>query len=350
MSQKLAPPPAIARETMLALLAAASECAAAKPWEFMSDCDLVGLTDSKTEEIRLASVLGYGAEEFEAVFYRHAAGLRWVLRGTERPEDSLRVDALEGMDCLKVEMVSKRELMKEELDLLKTLDFKPSGSGSVWPQFQSSTPGWMPWHIDQTEAEQLLADLPRLARFQELFRHHPDLFKNRLPDEIPMLPDPMPDRPLVKADLEWRSFICTPVPHEPFKVSDQQLTRLQSLERVPRSCYEYGCNITRKSWILEQGRPCLSRLSLLVEHGRGFVLGFELSLGSEPFSDSAGKGLVNTLVKNGFLPEKILIHDLRLKPILQPFCDDLQIELSLVDELDFLTEAMISIDDFLRGS
>jgi len=78
--------------------------------------------------------------------------------------------------------------------------------------------------------------------------------------------------------------------------------------------------------------------------------GFELSMGTEPLSDSAGGGLVNTLVKNGALPEKILINDLRLKPILQPFCDDLQIELLLVDELDFLPEAMNSISDFLKGS
>jgi hypothetical protein len=350
MSQKLAPPPPIARETMLALLDAASEWAAAKPWELMADCHLVGLTDSKLEEIRLASVLGTGGEVFGAVFYRHAAGLRWILSVTESPEDYMSMDALEGMDCLKVEMVSKRDLAKVELDLLKTLNFKPLGNGLVWPQFQSTTPGWLPWHIDQTEAEQLLADLPCLTRFHELFRHHPDLFKQRSPGEIPMLHNPMPDRPLAETDLEWRTFISSPAPHEPFKVSDQQLTQLRSLERVPKSCYEYGCNITPTSSTLEKGRPCLSRVSLLVEHGRGFVLGFELSLGSEPLSDSAGKGLVNTLVKNGFLPEKILIDDLRLKPILQPFCDDLQIKLFLGDELDFLTEAMDSIGNFLKGS
>jgi len=348
MNPELAPPPPIAPETMKALLAATSEFTAAIPWELMADCDLVGLADPKTEETRLASVLGNGGEVFGAVFYRRPAGLHWILNMLESPDFCADLDVMEGMDCLKVELVPKRYMLKEDLALLKKLNFKPSARGQGWPQFQSTVPGWMPWFIDQTEAEQLLTDLPRLTRFHELFRRNPDLYKDHLDGEIPMLPNPMPDRPLVKADLEWRSFLSIPSPNEPFRPSDQQLTQLRSLKREPKFSCEYGCKIMPGS-VVEKGRPCFGRVSLMVDHQRGFVLGYELSLGTAPLSESAGLGLVTTLVKNGFLPGKLLIDDLRLEPILQPFCDALQIKLLLAYDLDFLTEAMDSLGDFMQA-
>ena len=332
---------------MKALLAATTEFAAAIPWELMADCDLVGLTDSKTEEIRLASVLGNGGEVFGAAFYRRPAGLHWILNAVDKLESWADLDAMEGMDCLKVELISKRFMLKEDLNLLKTLNFKPAGKGLVWPQFQSTAPGWLPWFIDQTEAEQLLADIPRLTKFHELFCRNPGLFKNRLDDKIPMLPNPMPDRPLVEADLEWRSFLSIPAPYEPFRASDQQLTQLKSLKREPKVSWEYGCKIMPGS-VLENGRPCFGRVSLIVEHQRGLVLGNELSLATAPLSESVGQGLATALVKNGFLPGKLLIDDLRLEPILQPFCAALQIKLLLAYDLDFLTEATDSLADFMQ--
>ena len=334
---------------MLALLAATTEFAAAKPWELMADCDLVGLTDPKTEETRLATVLGNGGEVFGAVIYRRATGLHWILNTLDSLKSCTDMEVMEGMDCLKVEMVSKRELVKVELDLLNQLNFKPSGKGLVWPQFQSTAPGWMPWHIDQTEAEQLLADLPRLTKFHDLFRRHPELYKNHMDGKIPMLPNPMPDRPLVEADIEWRSFLSLPTPHQPFRASAQQLTQLRSLERVPKASCEYGCKIMPGA-VVENGRPCFGRVSLLVEHQRGLVLGYELSLATAPLPESVGLGLVNTLVKNGFLPGKLLIDDLRLEPILQPFCAGLQIKLLLAYDLGFLTEAMDSLGNFMQNS
>lgn len=333
---------------MRSLLTATTEFAAARPWELMANCDLVGLTDPKTEETRLASVLGNGGEVFGAVIYRRPAGLHWILNLLNDRESCAGSGMMEGMDCLKVEMVPKRDLVKEELDLLKALNFKPAAKGRGWPQYQSSVPGWMPWFIDQAEAEQLLADIPRLTKFHELFRHNPDLFEKHLAGDIPMLPSPMPNRPLVTGDLEWRSFLSAPAPYEPFRASDQQMTGLRSLERVPKTRYEYGCKMLPDGSVLEQGRPCFSRVSLLVEHKRGFILGFELSLGTKSLSESAGQGLVTVLLKNGFLPEKIFIDDRRLEPILQPFCDTLQIELVLGDDLEFLMEALESVNGFMQ--
>lgn len=334
---------------MLALLAATTEFAAAKSWEYMCDSDVFGLTDPRTGEVRLVTVLGNAREVFGAVFYRRASGLRWLLNTLNDPEEGPNLENVADMDALKVELLRKNELPKEDLTVLKALDFKPAGKGLVWPQFQSVQPGWLPWFIDQAEAEQLLADLPRLTSFTTLFRNHSDLFHDRPPSEIPFLPNPMPNRPLEVKDLEWRPLIASPETFDPFKAGDEQLDQLRKLKREPEAAFEYGSQILMGSTVLEKGRPCYSRINLLVEHDNGFLLGFDLSLAPVPFNECAGKGLVETLVKSGSLPGTILIDDNRLEPVLGPFCDILNIDLLPSEELAGLAEARASLNNYMGG-
>src|ERR1700720_3255578 len=206
---KLAPPPPVAPESWRASIAAAADFAALAPWEFCCDSDPVGLLDPFTGETRIGHVLGNGGEVFAAVFYRRA-GLRWILSMLDSTPDPEDLNHADGMDCLKVEFVSKRDLWKEDFAVLKAAGFKPTGKGPVWPQFRSSEPGWHPWHVNQSEADQLLADLPRLTAFCKLFEQHPGLFDDRAPTEIPFLPANLPDCPLTPRDLEWR--LLTPPP------------------------------------------------------------------------------------------------------------------------------------------
>jgi hypothetical protein len=348
MSSKLAPPPPVASETMRALLAATAEFAALKPWESMYNRHVVGLTDPVTGEIRLGSVLGNGGEVFGAAFYRRPAGLRWILGLLDSPNESMSLEALEGMDALKVELIPKRQMLKEDLDTLNVLNFRPSGRGCVWPQFQSAQPGWLPWFIDQTEAEQLLADLPRLTSFSALFHNQSTLFDDRAPAEIPFLPDPMPSRPLQVEDLDWRLLVASPEPCDRFQATDEQLAQLRSLHRVPTAAYEYGCSLMPGHAVLEKGRRCYSRIGLLVEHRRGLVLGFDVSLGTASLVESAGVGLVKTLLQNGLLPGKILVSGNRLERILEPLCAVLHIEITLSDPLPALAAAMASVGEFMR--
>src|SRR5207248_406462 len=158
---KFAPPPPLAPETWRALLDAATKFAALKPWKTVSDREVVGVIDPATQETRIGVVLGNAGQIFAAVFYRRAAGLRWILQMLDDPSGWENLDRADELDALKVEFVPKRELWSEELAALTLAGFKPSGKSSIWPQFRSAEPGWHPWFINQTEAAQLLADLPR---------------------------------------------------------------------------------------------------------------------------------------------------------------------------------------------
>src|SRR2546422_922833 len=154
---QFAPPPPVVPETWRALLDAASDFAATAPWEYMYDSDVVGLIDPATGETRIGTVLGNAGEVFAAIFYRRATGLRWILQMLNDAPDPENLNTAEGIDALKLEFVPKRELRTEDLAMLNAAGFKPKGKGAVWPQFRAAEPGWHPWHINQREADELLA-------------------------------------------------------------------------------------------------------------------------------------------------------------------------------------------------
>ncbi len=347
---KFAPPPIVAPETWRALFAAASAFAAAKPWETLYDSDVAGLLDPITGEKRVGCVLGNAGQVFAAVFYRRAAGLRWILNVLNEPPDAPEFADAEGIDCLKLEFVPKRELTPPDLEAIASAGFKAVGRGSVWPQFRSAEPGWHPWYIDQAEAQQFLADVPRLTAFCAMRRAQPDLFSGRAPAEIPFLPASLPDRPLRAEDLDWQPLIAPPTSDfAPFTAAEEQLAQLRALHPLPTSTFEYECALLPGGSFLENGRPCYGRLSLLVDHRRGLVLGLDVSSGASPRGEAAGRGLVKTLVGNGFMPGNLMIRDQKLEPVLAPLCAALGLRLKVSARLRGVEEAVRSLDHFMQA-
>jgi hypothetical protein len=346
---KPAPPPPVSPETWRALLAAAAEFVALKPWEFAYDSDALGLIDPGTGETRIGQVLGNAGEVFAAVFYRRN-GLRWILAMLGEDSDPEDLNTVEGMECLKLEFVAKRELWKEDLALLKAAGFNPLGKGPVWPQFRSSEPGWLPWHINQAEADRLLADLPRLTAFLRMFGEHPALYDDREPTEIPFLPATLPDRPLTPADLDWRPLLPLPVTgFEPFHATEDQVEKLRALPQSPDLVCEFDCTLVPGGAFQEGGRPCFGRYCLLVERQHGLILGLDVLSGALGPGEAAGRGLVTTLLMAKALPAEIRIGGSRPQPVLQPICDVLGIRLLPASSLPVLEEALEALAGRLAG-
>jgi hypothetical protein len=347
---KLAPPPPVTPETWRALLAAATDFAALQPWEYACDSDVIGLIDPATGETRIATVLDNAREVFAAVFYCRAAGLRWILQMLSDTPDPEDLNSADGIDCLKLEFVPKRELWKEDLAMLKAAGFKPAGKGCVWPQFRSADPGWLPWHINQTEAGQLLADLPRLTAFCKMFEQHPELFDGRTPSEIPFLPTVLPDHPLAPTDLDWRPLLPPPISGlDSFQPSADKLEKLHALKRAPGMACEFDSSLLPGGTFLENGRPCFGRICLLVEQRRGLALGMSVQGGAISPGEAAGRGLVEALLMAGRLPDKIFIGGSRLLPVLEPLCDALQIQLWPAASLPALEEAVAALSQHMPG-
>jgi hypothetical protein len=341
---RFAPAPYVRPETWVALLEAANTFARLKPWENVYDTDVVGLIDPASGETRLGSVLGNAEEVFAAVFYRRPSGLRWILQMMDESCDPNDLNNVEGMDALKLEFVPKHELSKDDKLLLKTAGFKPTGKGCVWPQFRSSEPGWHPWHINQAEAEQILADLPRLTAFCALIEEHGDIFENRAPNDIPFLPVALPERRLRLSDLDWRPLLPPPIEQPaPFEPAAKDLTQLMALPQNGQSAFEFDCTILPGMSLIEQGRPCFGRISLLVETQRGLVLGVEVQSSTIPRGNAAGSSLVKSLLTAGHRPRELHIYPSALEESLEPLCNTLDIRLLTMPSLPALETAIESL-------
>jgi hypothetical protein len=107
MSIQLAPPPAVAPETWRALFATADAFAALTPWKTLYDSDAVGLAGPGNGGARIGCVLGHAGQVFGAVIYRRPAGLRWILSMLDDAPAEPDLASAEGIDCLKLEFVSK---------------------------------------------------------------------------------------------------------------------------------------------------------------------------------------------------------------------------------------------------
>jgi hypothetical protein len=276
--------------------------------------------------------------------------MRWILSMLDDQPDPEDLNTVEGMDCLKVEFVPKRELTREDLNLLKTAGFKPAGKGCVWPQFRASEPGWHPWYINQTEAEQLVADVPRLTAFCKMYEQCPDLYDGRTPTEIPFVPAVLPDRPLAPSDLDWRPFLPPPPPDlQAYQPAVVELEKLRVLKRAIEMTCEFDLTMFPGSSFYENDRPCFGRCSLLVETQNGLILGTALQSGALSVGEAVGRGFIETLLMAGTVPVEIVIGGSRFQPVLQPLCDALQIRLRPASTLPFLEQAVASLGQFMSG-
>ena len=346
---KLDPPPPVDPSTWQALLSLAVAFEELAPWEFVADTEWVGLEDVDGRDYRLASVLGNAREVFGPVFYRRA-GIAWLLKVLDDDFDPRNVDAAEGMDCLKLEFVMKRELGKEDVALLKSLGFKPARRGCSWPQFRSAMPGWHPWHINQAEAEQLLADLPRLIGFCRLFAQNPSLFQDRPAAQVPFLPARLPDRPLTLNDVDWRPCLRLPEPPlSAYTPSADEIGQLQRMKPTPGLAFEFDSALMPGASFYQDGRPCFGRMTLLVESATGIVLSAEVKPGSIPAGAATGAAFASALCKCTRLPSKLILRKPRWKPLLEGVCGSLGIEIQVARRVPALEEAIAHLQQFMAG-
>lgn len=346
---KFAPAPSVVASTWRGLLQLAGELQELAPWEFASDTEWVGLVDAGSREYRLANILGNAREVFAAVVYRRT-GIGWLLKVLDDDFAPHDLNTVEGMDCLKVEFVTKRELVKEDLGVLKAAGFKPPGRRRRWPQFRSTIPGWHPWHIDQAEADQLLRDLPRLIAFFRLFESNRSMFEGRSRHELPFLPAELPDRPLTLNDLDWRSCIRLPDPPlTPFAPPQHEMDQLRKLPQAPGMVWEFDSALMPGASILEEGKPCFGRMALLVESGSGIVVGAQARAGGVAPGVATGAAFVSLLLQSHRLPSRLLLRNPRWHPVVEGVCDALGIEVRIAKRLPALEEALADLERFMAG-
>ena len=328
------------------LLSAAERVAAFKPWEFMSDLELIGLHDDRTSELHVALVLGNLGTMFAVVIYRHDAGLRWIHEVATTRAAPDRYAGLENNDYLKVEWTKKGELEKPDLQTLQTAGFRPAGKGSVWPRFETSQPGWYPWYITEAEAQLLTEHLRKVARFVHLRERAGILHEEPIEDDVPVVPAGE-ESSLKPEDLEWVPLVPPPSPlPEPVILSAEEQEKLRSLPVRQNLVFEFVAPLlTELSFIDESvGRPCIGRVAMMVERRSHLLLGTKLSHGAGPLRDAVGPALVKALSAAQALPSAIHVDTEAMAATLRPACDVIGVPVRIARELKAAYQAIQSLE------
>ena len=144
-------PPSFA--AMKRLYERASDLFGFRPWQILSESELVVTRDSKSGETWYCSVMGSMGEVYSMQAYRGDEGLR-LFRSIAAEDLTDPGEVLASMHCLSVEFVPRKELKRQDRELLAALGH-PQGRGLASPVFRVIRRGFHPWFVNAEEARTL---------------------------------------------------------------------------------------------------------------------------------------------------------------------------------------------------
>jgi hypothetical protein len=349
MPKKNAPPaPIVPLDVWRELYQAAADFQVLAPWRWMDDRHILGINNERG--VRLVSVLGNIAEVFGLASYRGSAGANFLLRLRRREFAPENPDACFYQDALLADFVPRNQLPKEAQALVRELDFQPPvRKPKLYPEFLSYKPGYVPWHIDESEARLLLDDLRKSFRFAELLQAQPTLFDCRQENEFPFFPIAVAE-PLTIAQFEWH--IVAPIPlaaDQAVDPRDFDLPPLLALPRPSGTAWELTAFYSPQP-IGEPPRPYFPKMALGVDAASGMVLAFELGTPNKTMAQAAALGLVKSIQASGCRPVTIRVDSASLFRTLRPMADALGAKLVQVTSLRMAVEARRSLEAFSQRS
>lgn len=305
------------------LLSAADRAYKIAPWKFMQDSELFGIRDEATKEWFIGCVLGNLGTLFAVVFYRNDQGRSWVLELVSGSGESRPEDALEALDYLKVVWCVRKDLGAEDLRTLQMAGYNPRGKGRVWPRFESASPGCYPWAVRSGEAEVLARLLEQAVRFFLLRKKTGVLHQGGRDGMLPMIPAGEGSG-LSAEQIEWVPYVPPPDPViAPVRISGSAQERLGSLPKKKGFVAELMVRLAPDMAFMKQAgsRPCLPRLSMVVDRSSGYVFCARLADGARPFQEGVGAALVEALESAKSRPEQIAVEKGQLAAALRPLCE-----------------------------
>ena len=316
------------------------------PWQWMDDTHVFGINNE--HGVRLATVLGSMGEVFGLASYRGTAGANFLLRlrsGDFLPESP---DACFYQDALLVDFVHRKDLRKEDRAIIQQIDFQPPvRKPTLFPEFQSHKPGYMPWFIDETEARLVLEDLRKAVRFAELLRSSPALYDSRRENEIPFFPTSVTE-PLTLEQFEWHIISPTSPPADPpVDTRAFDLPPLLALPQPPQSAWELTAFYAPMS-VAEPPRPYFPKMALGVDTATGMILAFQLAGPDQTMAQTAARALIQSIQASGSRPAAIKMDSINLIRSLQPLADALRTKVVQTKSLFRANEARHSLEAFNR--
>jgi hypothetical protein len=242
----------------------------------------------------------------------------------------------------------KNELEPEEKHVAKELGLTFKGA-HAWPHFRSYRPGWFPWLVDAQEArwllvalEQLLDVAPRVKEDRRLVARKPGTctYLVRVSEQN--------DEACVWRD-ERRE--CPP-PATTFQIKVSNLV-MDAVRAMQPSGLTIELDVTPAPMrVGKKGeRPQMPYMMMAADSASGFVLGVELLTVEGDLEDmwaQVPSKFLEMVKKNGMRPRKIATRTPWVSMVMHGVCRELGIEIKPDSDLNALTQARRSLEQFSR--
>ncbi len=340
--------PHVAPETWAELHRLADELRALELWDCMGDAELLGVDDPRTGEPMLGAVMGGAGQVFGLAIYHGEGGRRSVLQAALGDIDEPPIEDFHRVGVLKVEFVPKAELQPMEKRRVKELGFQPARKRPQWwPTFQSMRPGYVPWHLDQDDADLLLHLLPRFialgACVKPLFDDSDPLMR----DGFAFWPKGRaPGGPLRLDEVDWRRLALPPDPEPvPFSVDEFTAARLARLPQEAGLALEVDAFAGFGS-IGGGPRPWFTKVGLAADAHSGFIAALVMGESpQEPIEAIAGRALVHAATSLAVRPASVSVRHTSILQAIEPFARQLGIRIGLRRDLPMIEEAREAMPD-----
>ncbi len=309
------------------------------PWKWMTETDVFGVKDPKTEEIGFVSVMGLLGEHYAVSLYPNPRALYafWAL---EEAGPQINPDALLEIPQLQTSFEDRGELDNRDRKVIKDLGFKFRGR-KEWPMFRSYRPGFFPWFLEAEEARSLAEALDQLLEVAPRFKE----------DRSLLVPEDERTYLVRVAHQEggtrvWKDTVMEVPPPEPVSIQiEMDPEVLGSLENLPQSGHELEMDLFMFPTPIqgEKGaRPVFPYMLLVVEAESGMVLGTELlepTPSLEAMWSSVPLAFARQLVGSELKPNEVTVGSGLLFGLLQPLAEASEFELKWSPFLPALYEA-----------
>lgn len=304
------------------------------PWEWMFDDEIFGIRNPETGQIGYASVMGRRGEHLALGLYLGSEGLNgfYRLAAGEEPDNP---DILLEIPHLQASFEDRAALSDKDRQVIKTLGLKFRGR-QEWPLFRSYVPGFLPWFVTPDEARFLTIALQKVFEVAARLKEDPSL-----------LQPPKKSHFLIHTQTGqgWAEEWLEPEPFQirmPPRLEEESAAALRQELRsgLPR----VEVDLFGIAGIRDKGdpRPYLGYYLMIVESGRGFILGGDLLIADPSFQEMWAKvpvRFLSALTQVGALPSEIWVRNGRLRYFLEPMARQLGIRVKVSRRLPALDEA-----------
>ena len=327
------------REQWLALHHAFRSYCEARPWERLSNEDVLVVNDPLGHFKGYCVALGDGGVAYGLGVYLGDRGLLNYLTTMTSEDEPCGVEALERGLALSAVLGDREELGNGERKGMRELGLRYRGRGR-WPVFRSVVPGHWPWYLNGDEARFLTVALDNVRDVAERIGQGVlDLYAGRDPSEV-----------LIRSlqDGTWRdAWEPLRPPALPVEEHRVDTDRLRSIGRsTPMGSAVWEATASYIPTGVQDGRdtrPYLPTLVMVVEGGSGLILTVRM-LGRVPSASERQEPVLELLEGTDRLPGAVVCDREDTAALLAPITRALGVELYVgpTPALDFIKDDLLA--------